>query len=121
MSNQLREQAELSKVFAEDTEKVEILWRRRVKEYEEAFAKSVDDFHALHEEQQQQLNEQLRHNLQLSPRPSKVRSWLCACSTRIPCCVCHGSLSFIISTLSRGIVGDHECTLCKGVAGKKIA
>ncbi|KAF5836710.1 hypothetical protein DUNSADRAFT_5537 [Dunaliella salina] len=70
VANQARELEDVNKVFAEESTKLAKLWRSRVKEYERSFAKSVEEFRALHQEQQQVLIDQMHTKVQ-NPRPSK--------------------------------------------------
>mmetsp|Transcript_9940 Transcript_9940/g.27037 ORF Transcript_9940/g.27037 Transcript_9940/m.27037 type:complete len:437 (+) Transcript_9940:117-1427(+) len=71
VANQARELEDVHKVFSEESTKLAKLWRGRVKEYERSFARSVEEFRALHQEQQQVLIDQMHTKVQ-NPRPSKT-------------------------------------------------
>lgn len=61
------------------------MWKRRVKEYEQAFAASVEELQAIHGQQRQQVQDVLQSKLRAPARPSKVCVYVCVL---LSVCVC---------------------------------
>eukprot|EP00983_Pelagomonas_calceolata_P016414 518164-Pelagomonas_calceolata.AAC.1 len=105
VANQARELEDVHKVFSEESTKLAKLWRGRVKEYERSFARSVEEFRALHQEQQQVLIDQMHTKVQ-NPRPSKVGA-----AEKAPC---RHKLCFPLPLQTYGIhlgsMTTHSCT-----------
>jgi len=75
--SQARELLDVNNVYSEEASKLAKVWHRRVKEYEQSFAKNVEEVKGTHEQQRVHLYDQHQSKLRSTPRPSKVGcGWL---------------------------------------------